>query len=82
MLSNSYRNNFKLIETITFNKYQRPRKRATFATGTKRPIELHEVIKTSTFTAQVAQIHSLMKALMTPHDISDAKLINVAIKVG
>ncbi|MCI87502.1 hypothetical protein A2U01_0108786, partial [Trifolium medium] len=50
---------------ITANTYQWPTARANPAPA-KKPTGIHEVSETTTIAAQIAQIHNMMKTLMTP----------------
>ncbi|XP_050878277.1 uncharacterized protein LOC127082090 [Lathyrus oleraceus] len=65
LLSKSYEEGYKLIESITTNTYQCTVIRKYVNSTQKRPVGVHEVTKTTTFVAQVAQIHKMMKNLMT-----------------
>jgi hypothetical protein len=68
LLSKSYTEGFDLIESITANTYQWPTIRANPAPNTsKKPAGVHEVSETTALAAQVAQIHNVMKNLLTPH---------------
>ncbi|XP_058741085.1 uncharacterized protein LOC131613431 [Vicia villosa] len=65
LLSKSYEEGYQLIESITTNTYQWPVTRANASTAQKRPTGVHEVTETTALAAQVAQIHQMMKNLMT-----------------
>ncbi|MCI74539.1 hypothetical protein A2U01_0095803, partial [Trifolium medium] len=65
LLSKSYTEGFALIESITTNTYQWPTARANPALA-KKPAGIHEVSETTALAAQSAQIHNMMKTLMTP----------------
>jgi hypothetical protein len=67
LLSKSYTEGFDLIESITTNTYQWPTIRANPASNTsKKSAGVHEVSETTALAAQVAQIHNMMKNLLTP----------------
>ncbi|XP_058725922.1 uncharacterized protein LOC131597232 [Vicia villosa] len=66
LLSKSYEEGYRLIESITTNTYQWPTARANVSTTQRRPAGVHEVTETTLLVAQVVQIHKMMKSLMTP----------------
>lgn len=53
LLSKSYENSYRLIESITANTYQWPITRATANSAQKRPTGVHEATETTTLAAQV-----------------------------
>ncbi|XP_058741908.1 uncharacterized protein LOC131614323 [Vicia villosa] len=65
LLSKSYEERYRLIESITANTYQWPISRANVSTPQKRPAGVHKVTETTALATQVAQIHQMMKNLMT-----------------
>ncbi|KAI5446822.1 hypothetical protein KIW84_014600 [Lathyrus oleraceus] len=65
LLSKSYEDGYKLIESIISNTYQWLVTKATTKSNQKRPTGVHEVIETITLATQVAQIHQMMKNMMT-----------------
>ncbi|PNY16242.1 hypothetical protein L195_g012957 [Trifolium pratense] len=64
LLSKSYNEGFKLIESITTNTYQWPTARANSA-PTKKIVGVHEVSETTALSAQIAQLGNMMKTFMT-----------------
>lgn len=77
LLSKSYTYGFELMKSITSNTYQWPTTRVAPAIANKKPIGMHEFSESTVFAAQVAQIHNIMKALMTPLDVPVVKPVNV-----
>lgn len=65
-LCKSYEECYKLIDSITANTYQWHVTRATINSTQKKFVGVHEVTETTTLAAQLAQIHKMMKNLMTP----------------
>ncbi|CAL5191263.1 unnamed protein product [Lathyrus oleraceus] len=65
LLSKSYEKGYKLIESITVNTYQWHATRVSANSTQKRPVSVHEVTETTVLAAQVAQIHKMMKNMMT-----------------
>ncbi|MCI09221.1 hypothetical protein A2U01_0030304, partial [Trifolium medium] len=65
LISKSYTEGFAFIESITANTYQWPTARANHAPA-KKTAGIHEVSKITALATQIAQIHNMMKTLMTP----------------
>ncbi|KAI5400610.1 hypothetical protein KIW84_065480 [Lathyrus oleraceus] len=65
LLSKSYEDGYKLIESITVNTYQWHVTRETANSTQKRHAGVYEVTKTITLSAQVTQNHQMMKNIMT-----------------
>lgn len=63
LLSKYYEECYKLIESIATNTYQWHVTRDDVVSTPKRPSAVHEVSKITTFVAQVAQIHHMMKSM-------------------
>lgn len=76
LLSKSYEEGYKLIESITANTYQWPVTRANTGGIQKRPAGVHEVTDNSAMAAQLAQIHQMMKTMMSPES-SKAELVKI-----
>lgn len=77
LLSKSYEDSYKLIESITTNTYQWSVTRVAIVSTKKKPSGVHEVSETTTLVAQVAQNHQMMKNLMTSLDMPGAEPIKV-----
>ncbi|PNX71196.1 hypothetical protein L195_g027067 [Trifolium pratense] len=86
LLSKSYTEGFAHIESVIANIYQWPTTRTTPApASSKKPTSMHEVSKTIVIVVEVAQIHNMMKTLLTPLIVSVAEPVNVVAdttKVG
>ena len=63
--SKSYEEGYKMIESITSNIYQWLVKQAAIIVVPKKSIGVYEVTKTISYVSQVAQIHQMMKNMMT-----------------
>ncbi|XP_058753187.1 uncharacterized protein LOC131626388 [Vicia villosa] len=55
ILSKSYEEGYRLIESITTNSYQWPVTRANASATQKRPVEVHEVTETTTLATQLSR---------------------------
>lgn len=58
-----------MIESITTNTYQWPVTRVFVVSTQKKPVGVHEIATTMTLNAQVAQIHQMMKNMMTSPEV-------------
>lgn len=77
LLSKSYEEGYKLIERITANTYQWPITRATTVVLKKKLADVYEVIETITLAAKVAQIHQIVKCIMTSFDAPTIEPVNI-----
>lgn len=66
LLSKSYEEGYRLIEIITASTYQWPITRANACTTESRHTGVYEVIENISLPALVAEIHQIMKNLITP----------------
>lgn len=73
LISKSYEEGYKLIESITTNTYHWPITPTIVVSIQKKPLGVHEVIETTTLIAQMAQIHQMM----TSPDVPTTKPIKV-----
>ncbi|KAI5388972.1 hypothetical protein KIW84_074578 [Lathyrus oleraceus] len=64
-MSKSYKEGYKVIESITANTYQWHVTWESANSIQKRPIGVHEVTETTIIAAHMAQIHKIMKNPMT-----------------
>ena len=77
LLSKSYEEGYKLIESITANTYQWPVTRAGGSTTSKKPASVHEVSESNALSAQIAQIHRMMKNMITTPEVAKHEPIKV-----
>ncbi|KAI5417343.1 hypothetical protein KIW84_042087 [Lathyrus oleraceus] len=78
LLSKSYEEGYKLIESITANTYQWPVTRELANSNQKRPIGIHEVTETITFTAQIIKLRSRKECgAFTPRNNQSSEKLSV-----
>ncbi|KAI5408361.1 hypothetical protein KIW84_054258 [Lathyrus oleraceus] len=78
LLCKSYEDNYRLIDSITSNTYKWRVTKAIANSTQKRPDGVRQVINTITLTAQMAQIHQMIKNMMTL-EVIKLKLVKVVI---
>lgn len=77
LLSKSYEEGYKLIESIISNTCQWSISRDDVTPSQKKPAGVHKVTETTTLTAQIVQINQTMKNMMTSPVIPIAELDKV-----
>lgn len=68
---------YKLIESITTNTYQSPVTRVSIVSTQKKPIGVNKVTKTTTFSTKVAQIHQMIKNMLTSPEVPSSGPVKV-----
>lgn len=77
LLSYSYEDGYKLIESITSNTYQRLVTRVGVRQTPKKLVGVYEVSESNALGAQVAQIHQMMKNMMNAPEVAKLEPIKV-----
>ncbi|KAI5429921.1 hypothetical protein KIW84_034486 [Lathyrus oleraceus] len=73
LLSKSYQEAYSLIESIITKTYQWPVTKVVARTTQKNPTGIHEISETITLVAQVAEIHKMMKNMISSPDVTAAE---------